>query len=250
MTILSRLSVVLVTLATATSLVAQEGVPDLEKRGDDLYSRRDRPGNAEATVQAYQKALALDPSRSQNYWKLARTYFWIAMQQKGKAAESTFREAIDYAKLCVQTNDADPGCHFWLGASYGKYGENRGVFQSLYLVPFVMQEMERVIELDRTFESAGADLALGRMFYLIPESMPGAVKGDKNKAVMHLRKAVEIAPHNVLARLWLGEALASRGEREEAKKHLQQVLDEPEPRNPVPEEKRAKESATAILKGL
>lgn len=250
MTPAKRAAFFLVPVLMLVPMAVQAGPVELEKRGDELYATRGVAGHAEEAIQAYQKSLALDPSRSSVYWKMARGYFWVAMQAKGKAAEAAFKEAIEYAKLGVEANDADPGCHFWLGASYGKYGEVRGVFQSLYLVPFVMREMQRVIVLDRGFESAGADVALGRMYYLIPEGMPGDVKGDKKKAVEHLRKAVEIAPENSLARLWLGEALADLGDRSAAKQQLQAVLDGPDPSNAVPEEARAKASAKAILSRL
>lgn len=242
-----------IALAASVALAASAPRPtradpaDLERQGDALYASRDVPGNVEAAIGAYQKALAIDPGRSSAYWKMARTYFWQGMNRTGDASEDAFKEAIEYAKLCVEASDSDAGCHFWLGASYGKYGEVRGVFQSLYLVPFVVREMERVLALDRTFENAGADVALGRMYYLIPEGMPGEVKGDKRKAVKHLRRAVEIAPGNSLARLWLGEALAGQGEKVEARRQLQAVLDGPDPRIPVPEEARAKASARALL---
>ena len=240
-------AVVAAVATLSMSVAAQADPAELEQQGDALYASRGIGTNAQDAIQAYQKALAMDSSRSSAYWKTARGYFWLAMQQKGQAAEDGFKEAIEYAKLCVEVNDSDAGCHFWLGASYGKYGEVRGVFQSLYLVPFVMREMERVIVLDRRFESAGADLALGRMYYLIPEGMPGDVKGDRKKAVQHLRMAATLAPDSALARLWLGEALIHEGERDAARPHLQAVLDGPDPRNAVPEEARAKAAARALL---
>ena len=242
----------LLLILTVVSLpfAAAANPDELTRRGDDLFARRGTPGHAESAILTYQKALAIDPDRSEPYWKIARAFFWIGMHKDGRDAESAYKEAIEYAKLCVQANERDPGCHFWLGASFGKYGQVRGIFQSLYLVPFVRREMETVIHLDRAFDKGGADLALGRMLYMIPESLPGEVHGDKRKAVEHLRKAAELAPHNVLARLWLGEALADTGDKDGAKRELQAALDAQVPDNPVPEEQGAKAEAASLLNKL
>ena len=223
---------------------------DLTRRADDLYAQRGTPGQAAAAIEGYQKALALDPTRSDPYWKIARAQFWIGMHKQGKDAENTFKEAIEYAKLCVQVSDRDAGCHFWLGAAYGKYGQARGVFQSLYLVPFIRSEMEKVIALDPGFEQGSAFLALGRMEHMIPEGLPGEVHGDRRKALDLLRKAAEVAPRNALARLWLGEMLAEQGDKEGAKRELRAALDSPTPDNPVPEEQSAKAEAVALLSKL
>ncbi len=246
----SRHVLLLVSILVAIPAAAVANGDDLTRRGDDLYSRRGTPGHAESAILTYQKALAINPDQSEPYWKIARAFFWIGMHKDGRDAETAYKEAIEYAKLCVQANERDPGCHFWLGASYGKYGQVRGIFQSLYLVPFVRREMETVIGLDRAFDLGGADLALGRMLFMIPESLPGEVHGDKRKAVEHLRKAAELAPRNVLARLWLGEALVDLGDKDGAKRELKAALDAPVPDNPVPEEQGAKAEAVELLNKL
>jgi tetratricopeptide (TPR) repeat protein len=246
----SALLVLLMAALVALPASGWASPEELTRRADDLYSQRAGLGHAESAILTYQKALALDPNRSEPYWKIARALFFLGMHKHGKDAESDFKEAIEYAKLCVQVGERDPGCHFWLGAAYGKYGQVRGVFQSLYLVPFIRSEMARVIALDPGFEQGSAFLALGRMEYLIPEALPGEVHGDRRKALELLRKAAEVAPRNVLARLWLGEMLAEQGDKESARRELKAALDSPIPDNPVPEEQSAKATAEALLSKL
>jgi len=81
-----------VTAVVATllmSVAAQADPVELERQGDALYASRGIGTNAQDAIQAYQKALAMDSSRSSAYWKTARGYFWLAMQHNARRQVQT-----------------------------------------------------------------------------------------------------------------------------------------------------------------
>jgi predicted Zn-dependent protease len=99
------------------------------------------------------------------------------------------------------------------------------VVRSLFLLPTVQEEIQTVLALDPKF-TAVYSLA-GNVYY----EVPGLLGGDLNKAEEMFRKGLELDPKFTGMRVGLAKTLIKRGRIAEARRELQAVLDEKEPRN-------------------
>jgi len=133
------------------------------KKGDRQYKKRTDPKAVDKAKSYYEKVLAVDPDNVKARWKLARLFYWKGTHAKGKAAKmKIFEQGIRYAQEGIQKNSKSIGCHYWLGVSYGKFGEAKGILASLDLVPHLKKEMETVLKLKEGYEYGGAHRVLCR----------------------------------------------------------------------------------------
>lgn len=203
---------------------AQDMTGVLMKKADRLYGQRGA-GKATEAVTAYEKVLAVDSKSLEARWKLSRAYYWIGNHARGKDAQmKAFETGIRYAQEAIQLDANCIHCHFWLGVSYGKFGEAKGVLQSLGLVPHIKDEMNWVMKADPKYLYGGAQRVLGRLYF----KLPGFKGGDNKKSIELLRKACEIGPKDLMNHLFLVDTLLAENMKDEAKKELEFVINLPE----------------------
>ncbi|GAF79240.1 unnamed protein product, partial [marine sediment metagenome] len=126
----------------------------------------------------------------------------------------------------------------------GKYGETKGVLKSLSLVKPIKKGMNKVIELDRSYEDGGADRVLGRVFFKVP----GFAGGSKKKSLEHLLKSKELGPEDALTRVYLAETLLKHKQIDEAREELEYVLNMEDDPRWVIGIRESKEMAKELLK--
>jgi tetratricopeptide (TPR) repeat protein len=213
--------------------------------GDLLYSEREDLSKAYAAVEKYKEALSLDPGYYEAMWKISKTAFYLAeFLKKGKEKENIVETGVNYAKKAVAANPKGVDGHFWLGVSYTKVGEVKGVLKSLFLISPIKKEMRKVIELDETYEGAGAFVVLGRVY----SQVPGILGGSNSKARFYLEKAMNMFPKNSMGLLFLAEVYWDIDEKKLAISTLEKIL-QMEPDNRwIPETKQKKIDAAVLLK--
>ena len=223
----------------------------LIKRGDFYYQKRADLTQVRKALAFYKKAIAVEPSDSRGYWKAAAVLFWLGRHAKDKEeALDFFKQEIEFGKLCVQVAPKDPNCHYWLAVGYGKYGETKGVLQSLYLLPYVVEEFQKVIELSPEYRKGEPYAALGYVYFVLPSWLPGKVKGDKEKAGRLFLKALGIGPDHLVNHLLYAKMLIKAGRRKEALHHLKFVLSAPIEKDFEPECVEFKKEARDILEKI
>jgi len=223
------------------------------KRGDALFAQRAQSGKAMAAIQEYQKALAVDPNIVEGYWKISKTYYWIGTHTKGDSKRvKIFKNGIEFGKMCVQVAANNPACHYWLGVAYGKYGEAKGIMQSLYLVPFMKGELNKVIKLKPSFRNYGAYGVLGWVYFKVPDSaiISKEKRGSKKKALELLGKAVKLGPQHLVDQLFYAKVLLDQDKKAEAIKHLEYIIKAPFEPDMIPENKEEKAEAKKLLKKI
>lgn len=231
----------------ALSATALAGVKDLMKEADGYYAQREKAGMIDKAIETYQQVLALDDSLAAAYWKIARAYYWKGTQEKSDSkAANEFREGIEFAKLGVAADPKSVGPHFWLAVSYGKFGEAKGIMQSLHLIDPLMKEAKKALALDASYEDGGPDRVLCRVYIKIP----GFKGGSVDKALEHCKKAVKLGPNEQMNHLFMAEALIEKGDKAKAKEHLQKVLDLPLGKELAPEHKQQRKQAKKLLAEL
>jgi tetratricopeptide (TPR) repeat protein len=172
------------------------------------------------------QAVTADP-RVENLVALARVCFiWGDIRAAGRDQKlEAYDQGREAAKRAIELDPKNAAAHFWYGTNTGRWGQTKGVVRSLFLLPTVQEEIQTVLALDPKF-TAVYSLA-GNVYY----EVPGLLGGDLNKAEEMFRKGLELDPKFTGMRVGLAKTLIKRGRIAEARRELQAVLDEKEPRN-------------------
>lgn len=230
-------------IALGVSIAWSQSAEELLAEGDALYQKMTDMETAKAALSKYQQAAALLDNKYEAFWRISRILYYIGDHSEKKDKKSTFSQGIYYGERAIELEPDRPEGHYWLGVNYGKYGEVRGVLKSLSLVNPIKREMNKVIELDRTFEDGGADKVLGRVYF----KLPGFAGGSKEKSLEHLLKAKEIAPHDPLTRLYLAETYLAMDKVAEARQELEFVLSLEDDHRWISDVQACKEEARKLL---
>lgn len=174
------------------------------------------------------RSIAMLDNKYDAMWRMSRILYFIGEHtEKKKEKKSIFDRGVYYAEKAVELEPEKPDGHYWLGVNHGKVGETRGVLKSLSLVKPIKNAMNKVIELDRSYEDGGPDRVLGRVFF----KLPGFAGGDKQKSLEHLLKSKEYGPEDAVTRVYLAETYLALKEKEKAREELEYVVNmEPDSR--------------------
>jgi len=139
-------------------------------------------------------------------------------KEKKRWAES----GIAYANRCVEIAPNTPECYYWRAVNTGVYhsvrvvGYQRGIKQ-------MINDCNAVIAMGREkYDNAGPWRIQGQIFTKLPETggRPDSLTRDLDKALVYLRKAVDLAPNYPENHIALAEALYKEGESEAASHEL------------------------------
>jgi tetratricopeptide (TPR) repeat protein len=227
----------LVALCFACSLFSQTP-EELIAQGDALFNEMKDMSAAKEAEALYHKAIGQMDNRYEAFWRLSRILYYIGEHtEKKKEKKSIFAQGVYYAERAIDLEPEKPDGHYWHGVNNGKYGETRGVLKSLFLVKPIKQAMNKVIELDRSYEEGGPDRVLGRVYF----KLPGFAGGSKEKSLEHLLKSKEYGPSDAVTRIYLAETYLELDEIDKAKQELDYVLNlEPDSRWTVAAEENKK----------
>jgi tetratricopeptide (TPR) repeat protein len=214
------------------------------------YEARGEPARAKDAVELFKGAAAEDPASYDARWEGARAAYFYGAYTRSGAPDSEkmaiFDGGITLAKQAVALSAKGVQGHFWLGVLYGVYGEAKGIFKSLSMVPLIKQEMQSCLEEDPAVEGWGPDRVLGRMYY----KLPFFKGGDNKKSIAYLEKSLAGAPTNALTRLYLAETYKSEGMKPLAIQQLKAIVSmTPDPRW-TPEHPWIKAQAEKLLRKL
>ncbi len=228
---------------------ASSDTVELMATADQLYLERGDLNKAFQAYEKYKEVLKEKPGEYEALWKAVRTAFYILEVLKNdrvERREPLVNEAIRYAKKSVEVNPGGVEGHLWLGVIYTKYGEVKGVLKALFLVRPTKKEMYKAIELDDTYEGAGAYVVLGRVF----AKVPGIFGGSNNKAREYYEKARKMCSTNTLNLLYMAENYWDMDEKALAIRTLEDLLAmEPDPRW-APETLMHKQDAGKLLENF
>ena len=154
---------------------------------------------------------------------LARVYFqWGDVRAKDDGEKlAAYDRGRELGKRAVELAPKSPEAHFWYAVNTGRWGTTKGVFRSLFLLPTLREEVDVILSLAPN--DPGALGLSGNIELALPW-------GDLDKAEANFRKALKVDPHYTAVRVDLGRLLIKRGKYDEARKELQRVLNEKEPR--------------------
>ena len=248
-TIVAATTCVLITLPVLAQETSAEALAAL-LQARSAYEQRGDEANAKAAFELFQQAAKADATSVEARWEGARAAYFYGTYARADAPDSEkmaiFNAGIELAKQAVALAPKDVEAHFWLGVLYGVYGEAKGIFKSLSLVPSIKQEMQTCLDLDPSVEGFGPDRVLGRMYF----KLPWFKGGDNKKSIAHLEKSLAGAPTDALTKLYLAETYKSEGVKEKAVEQLKGIIAmTPDPRW-APEHPSIKAKAEKLLTKL
>jgi tetratricopeptide (TPR) repeat protein len=148
----------------------------------------------------------------------------------GDLAEKSQRQAYyekgeKFADQLVQARPQDVAGYYWRAMNLCGQAEIGGRLKGMKLLPRIMEELRRAVQLGGGYDHAGPHRVLGRIYYEAP-GWPLSV-GDVKKSLQHLTTAVQLAPEVSTNHLYLAETLIRLNEPAKARQELQQVLTAP-----------------------
>ena len=220
-------------------------LPALLSRLDELHRRRDDKtayGEAQRLVQA---GLARAPGDYGLLWRAARFYFW-ASDDPGVSHEQRSRwgkDGWDIAEHAIAVNPNDVAGYYYAAVCMGNYALGLGVVKalSLGLEGKFRDRLGHAAALNDGYENGGVETAWGRFFDKLPWP-----KRDRKQAEEHLRRALQINPAALRARVFLAGMYLESDRAAEAKQLLDEVAAAPVGRYDAPEERRAKAMAGGL----
>src|SRR5882724_3844163 len=187
---------------------------------DALYRQRKDLSNVRRGIIALRQAMIRDSGNYEAAWKLARLDYFLGSHGKDDAErDAAFREGIEAGKTAAQVEDNKADGHFWLGANYGGSAE-MSVLASLSSFQDIRTQMQKVIDLDESYESGSAYLGLGQLYLKAPKILGG----DSKKAVEYLEKGLQFGNSNALLHLRLAEGYHALVRDQDARKQIDFIL--------------------------
>lgn len=172
------------------------------------------------------RGMTRDSRESAAVAELSRLKFMRAQLELDKNRRvQQFEKCIAVADQALALNVDDVRGLFWKAAAMGKMAEDSGIVNALKVLRPMEKMLLKVVALDEKYENAGAHRALGRMYHKLP-GFPISF-GSNQKALMHLKRAHELFPRDVITRAFYAELLYDEGKRGEARKHADFVLATP-----------------------
>jgi tetratricopeptide (TPR) repeat protein len=218
-------------------------------RVDDLHRRRDDKSAWHEQQRLIQTLIARGPSDYEVLWRAARFYFW-ASDDPGVGKEQRSRwgkDGWDFAERAILVNPNDVAGYYWAAICMGNYALGLGVVKALSqgMEAKFRDRLSHAQTLSAGYEFGGVETAWGRFFDKLPWP-----KRDKKKAEEHLRKAIELNPYALRARVYLASSYLDSDRAPEAKRLLDEVAAAVPGRYDTPEERRAQALAQGLMPTL
>jgi len=158
---------------------------------------------------------------------LSRIYFLAGEVRATTDDEklAAFGRGRDLGKLAIELAPRSEEAHVWYALNLGRWGQIKGLMRSAVLVPTIREELDTILAINPR-SVRGLALA-GNLFF----ELPGMLGGDRKKAEEYFRKGIEVDPHFTVLRLDLAKLLIAEGRIAEARRELQQVVNETAPTN-------------------
>jgi tetratricopeptide (TPR) repeat protein len=196
-----------------------------------------------------QTMIARGPSDYEVLWRAARFYFWasddpsVSKEQRSRWG----KDGWDFAERAIVVNPNDVAGYYWAAICMGNYALGLGVVKALSqgMDAKFRERLTHAQTLNAGYEFGGVETAWGRFFDKLPWP-----KRDKKKAEEHLRKALELNPNALRARVYLASSYLDSDRAPEAKRLLDEVAAAVPGRYDAPEERRAQALAQGLMPTL
>lgn len=211
---------------------------------DTLFKERSDLAKLREAVKQLASVRNPDARNYEVEWKFAKYNYFLGKQLADeKEKEKAFEDGKAAGRIASRMEPNKPDGYFWYAANLGEQAKLSPVTVGVKSVDDIREAMNKVIEIDPTYQKASAYDGLAQ----VELSTAGLMGGKPEKAVELLEKALTLEANNSYLNLHLAEAYLATGKKDEARKQLEYVLKmKPNP-DYVPEHKETVEKAKKLL---
>lgn len=178
---------------------------------------------ARQALARYEGMLAASGSaRAPLLMRLAQVCFILGDLVPQEQRQGNYEKGLKFAEMLLKEQPVGVEGHYWDALNLCGLADTGGKLTGRKLLPRIMEELQRVLAIDETYDQAGAHRVLGRIYYEAP-GWPLSV-GDLEKSLNHLAAAARLAPENSTNHLYLAQTLLRRGNEAQARQELEWVL--------------------------
>lgn len=189
-----------------------------------LWQNRNSQTGAEKAYNGFKS----EYQKKTNYtsaWQFARAAHFYADNfiTENELKKNIFSEAKDAAQQAVNFESSKPEGHYWLGANYGSWAEVNGILESLNYADDIVEEMTRVINIDKTFNEGMPYAIRAKVYYKAP-GWPLSI-GNQDKAVDDFEQALKYGKNkNRKVYRFFAEYLIQKGNKIKAQAIIKEGL--------------------------
>ncbi len=181
--------------------------------------------NLDGSIDILEKIIDQDPHNLEAHLLLSRVYLTYGHTEATNKDQkiSLFKNGMEIGKKATELAPDNPDAHFIYVANMASLGKEKGILKSLFIVRKIRNEVELILKLDPNHVEGTA--MNGVLFY----SLPAFMGGDIYISQVYLRRAIMLDPHLTTTKIYLAKNLMKQEKYDEAKKTLQEVINEKKP---------------------
>ncbi len=205
----------------------------LMREAEEVFSQ----GKMKESIKGYEKASVIFPNRAGPYWRISRSYFIIAEHLDTKDRNGRLQRlglARSFGEKAVATDPSSGESWFFLTAARGRFATTKGIIKTIRVTGELERGFLKTLEKKprynfSAFNTAGdTHCGLGIYYRLVPDSwfvktLTGS-RGDIDKSIKHLRKALLYQPYRVEYNKELGVSLLCRGLKKKRQNDIEEGL--------------------------
>jgi tetratricopeptide (TPR) repeat protein len=191
---------------------------EILKRADALYTKRERLDNVKESVKLLRKL----KGDYEALWRLSRAHFFLGQEAKMLDEKlKQHRAGVEAGKEIVRLKlEKGVEFYFWLGVNWALLAPIEPPLKAFFNTRGSRHCFKAAIKRDKSYHAAGPLRVLARL----ESKLPFILGGSKRHAQKLYLEAIEVSPTNTVTRIYFAELLLELGEKEEARKHLEIIL--------------------------
>ncbi|MFI5324143.1 MAG: hypothetical protein ACHQ6U_11605, partial [Thermodesulfobacteriota bacterium] len=205
--------------------IKKDNAPGLTQ-ARELFSRYHKnTDKIDSTIALMNEVLKREPDNVPALIFLSRvwlTYGYVKARTKDNLILA-FENGVSAAKKAKELAPDNPDAHFFYVANLASLGDTKGLFNSLFMLPEVRRELEKILDLDPNHADG---LAMTGALYLY---LPSILGGDLHISEVYLKRSLSVDPHLSSAQLYLALNLKKQKKYKEALVVLHDLVDDREP---------------------
>lgn len=205
-----------------------------EQRAAEADSFRADPTNINKAIEAFEQSLDQNLNVEQAASYLLRSYYFKGMftgLPKDQQQQVYDKGRTLGKKMMKRFPDSVP-IKFWYGANIGRWAEVHGFIEAATsgIAKKLRRVCEDIIEIDPRYEGGRGYRILAQVHFHAPHIPLVMSWPSDDKALELIEQAMDIAPEHPTNRMLYAQIMVEFDRNNEAKQHLQYILDM-EPRN-------------------
>jgi tetratricopeptide (TPR) repeat protein len=223
-----------------------QNIGDLVSQAVNLYETRHiNIGNLEKACSLLEGVIDKEPKHVRALYELSHIYFLLGDQADTKQEKlDMYNAGMEYGKRAKKADDDCAEAHFWYMVNMGRIGQTKGVLNSLFMVPDIRDEIDKVLRIDP--EHTGALDAKAMLYF----ELPGILGGSLDKSIECLNRAIAIDSNYTLLYVDMAKVCMKQEDYEKARWFLDYALNITQPSYPADHALDDRPEAELLLKEI